>query len=432
MARPSSAAEAASEKTRWSDYLLPLPQEIEISGEVHIAPDDVDLETAPETSAMVTEAVSELRAAYRAKGGCDPTGGSFTIHVGLLSALESVSDKAAEDAARLQQTSHPEQAYVIRPLGRNGLVVAGLDDRGVFYGIQTLKQLLTAELTEAEAVVPLARITDWPDFEERGLWNSGLKTRAHVPWLAGMKLNFEHINHPVRFGPDEPRCPPLPMDVIEWARTRAFHIMPHCWHYDFWDDSASLSEYYPQLIGQGDSARNPSSVAKPGYHPRARCPCASSPLLEQLLSEWMQSAAEQGIREVSLWLSEYQPCRCTCDKCVQEGSHQLIREARESIRAILEARKRYPDLVGRLFLTFNLADPQEEEACRTCLSLIPTDGSIRVECVYGLQKPFDDYAREGNWVANYGVGVSLGGLGRARGAARLRLYPDPEDLRKRI
>ena len=432
MATQTPEVETASETIQWADYLIPLPQEFVISGEVRISPDHVGLVTPPGESTMVTEAVSELRATYREKSGRDPAGGSFVIHIGRLSALGSIYDKAPGDAARLRQTPHPDQAYVIRPHGSNALIVSGLDDKGVFYGIQTLRQLLMARITKTEVVVPLATVTDWPDFEERGLWNSGLRTPAHIPWLAGMKLNFEHINHPVHPDPDEPRCPPLPMDVIGWARARAFHIMPHCWHYDFWSDQPDLSEHYPELIGRGESARNPSSVATPGYHPRARCTCASGPILGQLLAEWMQSAAEQGVREVSLWLSEYQPCRCTCDRCVQEGSHQLIREARASIQAILEARERYPDLVGRLFLTFNLKDPQEEEACRTCLALVPTDGSVKVECVYGLQGPFDDYARAGNWVANYGVGASLGGLGRSRGAARLRLYPDPEDLRRRV
>jgi hypothetical protein len=44
-------------------------------------------------------------------------------------------------------------------------------------------------------------VTDWPDLEERGLWNSGRETPGFIPWLAGLKLNFEHLPHPVSFKP---------------------------------------------------------------------------------------------------------------------------------------------------------------------------------------------------------------------------------------
>ena len=171
MATKTPEFKTASEAIQWIDYLIPLPQEIAVSGEVRISPDKVGLVTPSGASTMVTEAVSELRAAYRGKSGCDPVGSSFLIHIGLLSALGSIVDPASGDAARIRQTPHPDQAYVIRPHGSNALVVAGLDDRGVFYGVQTLRQLLTAQLTETEVVVPMAVVTDWPDFEERGLWN---------------------------------------------------------------------------------------------------------------------------------------------------------------------------------------------------------------------------------------------------------------------
>lgn len=327
---------------------------------------------------------------------------------------------------------HPEQAYIIRPIGSSGLVVAGLDDKGIYYGIQTLRQLLTARLTKTAVIVPLVTVTDWPDFEERGLWNSGLSSPTQLPWLAGMKLNFEHINHPLDFDPDAPRCPPLPMQHIREARKRAFHIMPHCWHYDFWSNSPEMRKNYTELVGKKELARNPSTRANPGYHPEARCPCASSPLLRKLLAEWMESAAKQGIRELSLWLTEYQPSTCGCDQCVGEGSHQLVRETRESIHAVQDAQRKYPDLVARLFITFNVANPDEEAACREALAMVPTQETIRVEAVYLLQRPFDDYARAGNWVSNYGIAAALGNSYRSRGALRLQINPDPEKFRERV
>jgi hypothetical protein len=416
----------------WFDYLIPLPQEFEVCGEVNMTPGQVGLVVALDASPMVIRAVEELRIAYRDRCGCDPSGESFTIHIGRLSELRDKIEEYADADERLRQAPHSDQAYVIRPAGDSALVVAGLEDRGVFYGIQTLRQLLTARLTEAQVIVPVATITDWPDFEERGLWNSGLRAPAHLSWMAGMKLNFEHINHPLDFEPDNSRCPPLPKGDISEARDRAIHIMPHCWHYDFWSDALEMRSNYPELVGKGDSAKNPVTVRDPGYHPEARCPCASSPLLRKLLAEWMESAGEQGVREVSLWLTEYQPSTCGCDTCAGEGSHQLVRETRESIHAIRDAQRAYPDLVVRLFLTFNVMNPEEERACREALSLVPTDGSIRVEVVYGLQGPFEEYAKAGNWVSHYGIGTAIGSSYRSRGSLRPRFYSDPEMLQERV
>ena len=416
----------------WADYLIPLPQEIAVSGEVRWAPGQIGLTTPKGVSQMVAGSVKELRYEYRSKCGSDPSGETFVIHIGKLSEVGAVIGDCDDAEARLRKTPHSEQAYIIRPAANGGLVVAGLEDRGVFYGVQTLRQLLTARLCETEVVVPLVTITDWPDFEERGLWNSGLRSPAHLPWMAGLKLNFEHINHPLDFDPDSPRCPSLPMGDIDAARSRAIHVMPHCWHYDFWSDSSEMRRNYPELVGKGASARNPVTSRDPGYHPDARCPCASSLLLKKLLTEWMESAAQQGVSEISLWLTEYQPSTCGCGQCSDEGSHQLVRETRESIHAIRDAQQAYPNLVVRLFLTFNVLSPDEERACREAISLVPKDESIRVEVVYGLQGPFEDYAQAGNWVSNYGIGIAIGGSYRSRGSLRLRYYLDPRILQERI
>jgi hypothetical protein len=381
---------------------------------------------------MVSDAVKMLRADRHATAG-NSSDKEFVIHIGLLPGMTVLGDQAAECSERLRQVPNYDQAYVIRPLGDRELAVAGLTDRGVFYGIQTLRQLLTARLSATEVIVPLVTITDWPDFAERGLWNSGLRsTPEDISWLASRKLNFEHMNHPVDLRPSKETCPPLPVDLLAHARDHAFHLMPHCWHYDFWNEDAAMREHFPDLLGKGESARNPWSIDRAPYHPEARCPCASNPQLREALVAWLCSAAQQGVREASLWLSEYQPCSCSCPECSADGLHQLVRETRVSIEAIQEARREFPDLIGRLFLTYNVVSPEEERACRESIALATTEGSVRVECVYSLQEPFDRYAREGHWVANYSIGPPLGASWRSRGAARMRFTPHPVELRQRL
>lgn len=86
----------------WTDYLIPLPQEIEVSDPVRIAADQIGLVVAHDASRMVAQAVDELRAAFREKSGCDPVGNSFTIHIGRLIEVGNLIDQAEDEEARLR------------------------------------------------------------------------------------------------------------------------------------------------------------------------------------------------------------------------------------------------------------------------------------------------------------------------------------------
>ena len=68
------------------------------------------------------------------------------------------------DAARLRTLPNSGQAYLIRPAGERCLSVAALTETGLYYGVQTVRQLLEAGVKTGEADVrlPLVSITDWP------------------------------------------------------------------------------------------------------------------------------------------------------------------------------------------------------------------------------------------------------------------------------
>ena len=70
-------------------------------------------------------------------------------------------------AARIPKK--PEGYYL--KIDKEGIVVAGADRRGAFYGVQTLAQLLSLPK------LPLAEVTDYPDVPYRGVVRS-LPTRA--------------------------------------------------------------------------------------------------------------------------------------------------------------------------------------------------------------------------------------------------------------
>ena len=73
-------------------------------------------------------------------------------------------------------------AYVIAPMGERGLVLAGGGPEGVYYAALTLAQLLAPVLEPDQLALPLVEVVDWPELEERGLWNFP-DPAAWIPWL---------------------------------------------------------------------------------------------------------------------------------------------------------------------------------------------------------------------------------------------------------
>ena len=125
----------------------------------------------------------------REKARTAPEGKSFEIWIGVTDAGESPDGRKDALIRRLKILPNSEQAYVIFPEGENRLVLSGLNGKGVLYAAATLCQLLKPYLTPQRAVIPLAEVVDWPDLEERGLWNFP-DPPNWIPWLASMKLNY--------------------------------------------------------------------------------------------------------------------------------------------------------------------------------------------------------------------------------------------------
>ena len=151
------------------------------------------------------------------------------------------------------------------------------------------------------------------------------------------------------------------MELIDRSRGHAFLLMPHAPHHDYFciQDPDKL---YPELPGKGDGARNPC-FAWGGSFALARCPCMATPRLKRLLTEWIEKRRRQGIREISLWLSERTPCQCECEACLKDERRQFQKETQACIDAIIAARSKYPDLQGRIFFTF-LGSPRRRGQLR--------------------------------------------------------------------
>ena len=278
----------------------------------------------------------------------------------------------------------------------------------------TLCQLLNPKISNDSVSIPLAAILDWPDFEERGLWNF---PQDDIPWLASLKLNYGKMAstrlHRVERG--KPNRATIDVKRLRSASARALNFVPYIIHLNFMH-VCGLYKAYPELAGKGDAAiagRYFAHRRKGRRHKPLRAPCASNPLLVGILAEWMADIASQGAREISCWLTE-RPAQCQCADCLREG--QFVQEARAFVKAWREARKKHPELVIRLFISTTT-----NEKYYQVLAEAPPEVKIERACAADPRRVphaprdlfraplFDEYAASGRWVASYDVPVTANG-----------------------
>ena len=106
--------------------------------------------------------------------------GRKTILIGLLS-LPAI-DAALKSASVTLPASLNEEGYLLS-VGAESVVVAGASPAGVFYGLQTLKQLVRG--SGADAYIQGVSIVDWPAMRWRGV--SDDISRGPVPTVAYIK-----------------------------------------------------------------------------------------------------------------------------------------------------------------------------------------------------------------------------------------------------
>ena len=152
-----------------------------------------------------------------------------------------------------------EEGYVL-VAGSKGVVIAGSTAAGVFYGLQTLKQLVRGNGTEVH--IPGVRVVDWPAMRWRGV--SDDISRGPVPTVdyikrqlrtfASFKLNlhsfymehaFSSSAHPLigpaggSLTPDEIR------DIVKYARSYHIEIVPEQQTFGHLHKALKLEKYAP-------------------------------------------------------------------------------------------------------------------------------------------------------------------------------------------
>jgi hypothetical protein len=204
-------------------------------------------------------------------------------HDARLIRLERAETALAKELlARHHLTFDPamhDEGYVIVPDGAKGLAVIADTSAGIFYGAQTVKQLLRGSGKDAVLLTPTLR--DWPAMAHRGLsddWSRGPLPnmdflKREIRTLAAYKVNtfspyFEHTfayaSSPVAAFPGGAMTPDEGRELVAYAARYHITIIPeqesfgHLHHLLKFEQFSPLGETaHGSVLAPGDDATLP-------------------------------------------------------------------------------------------------------------------------------------------------------------------------------
>jgi hexosaminidase len=214
-------------------HIVPAPREC--AAVESVALNRAGINVLSETSADDEFAAADLKSTLKDQ---DIALSEHGVRVYLIRAENSTGK---EILARNKLTFDPamhDEGYVIAPDGKHGLAVLAESSAGLFYGAQTVKQLIHGTGKDAVLVVPTIR--DWPAMPNRGLsddWSRGPLPnteflKREIRTLAAYKYNifspyFEHTfaysSTPVAAFPGGALTPDQAKELVDYAAK--YHIM---------------------------------------------------------------------------------------------------------------------------------------------------------------------------------------------------------------
>jgi hexosaminidase len=255
--------------------LLPAPREAHLGVAVDLPARLVV--SVPGKSAEDQFAASDLEDAIkRTTPVAAANAGALPYRVALLRA-DSAEGKALLARTHLAFDPAMESEGYILVLDARGATIVAETGSGVFYGVQTFKQLLP--LAGAPRVIPTGTIRDWPAMAYRGIDDDlsrgpfpTLEFQKHqIRVFASFKINiyspyFEHTllypDHPLPAPPGSALTPAEVAELVSFARQyhvtvvpeqEAFGHLHHVLKYELYQDMAETPEGHVLAPGQEGS-----------------------------------------------------------------------------------------------------------------------------------------------------------------------------------
>ncbi len=236
------------------NVILPQPQKI-VYGAGKFSLKGVSISLAPRPVAEDRFAAQELskiisRATLSAVANKETAGSVSSIilkRTGAVDALPGISEKVGPDS---------REAYTIK-ITPQQVTVTSKSSAGLFYAVQTLKQMI--EGTGSNAVIPVADIHDWPSLAYRGLMMDMShmqlpkveEIKKQIDFLALWKTNqyyfysegsIELDGYPLLMA-DARYTKAQVIDIISYARERHIDIIPNMELYGHLNDLFRLEKY---------------------------------------------------------------------------------------------------------------------------------------------------------------------------------------------
>jgi hexosaminidase len=240
--------------------LLPAPREAHFSGETPL-PERLSVEV------IGHDAEDEFAAHDLEEAAHPPAPAAHTTPLGYRVTLMRTGSPEAKAILAKQSLAFDaamsDEGYVLIVEPQQASIIAA-SSAGIFYGVQTFKQLLP--LPGAKRVLPTGTIRDWPAMKYRGIQDD--LSRGPVPTLKA-NMYSPYFEHTLVY-PDHPMGAPLggamtPADVAELVRyARQYHIaivpeqeafghLHHVLKYDLYSDDAETPHGHVLAPGQAGS-----------------------------------------------------------------------------------------------------------------------------------------------------------------------------------
>lgn len=225
--------------------LIPMPREVR-AGDVQSVAQGVSVECAGTCDPEDQQAIDDLKAALADRD--IPVNASSAVHILVTRYGSSLANSIYTDAAHALDASAPvsmpeamrAEGYAVHADGK-GLALTAASSAGVFYALQTVKQMITG--AGSRAVLHQAAIVDWPAMKYRGLdddLSRGPVTtlefeKKMIRTIAAYKINlyspyFEHTaayaSNPLIAPPGGAITPADAAALVSYARQYHVTIIP--------------------------------------------------------------------------------------------------------------------------------------------------------------------------------------------------------------
>lgn len=243
--------------------IVPAPQIVEIADEV-FSPKSIALNIP--TSLKDHQSAHQLREALRDRYILSDKGA--TVRIGLPDS-DSKFRKIAQKKGLYPETRWGEEGYSLL-IEKDGITLAAATQVGLFYGVQSLKQLLRGY--DKTAAIPCMKIVDWPALPVRGLMDDISRgplpnmefMKAQVRRFSELKFNLMtfYIEHVIRTETHPSFSPLEGISIREWKELSDYAAE---YHIELMGSFQSLGHFrnilsFPQYADLGLTNR----MLKPG------------------------------------------------------------------------------------------------------------------------------------------------------------------------